>query len=152
MTTESQEQPTATTPAPDSSLPDWYLQSLVDMVNGKDFEFPITLFVGGLIVSGQLTSGHKYFEGLGEQLTQFFGGPSDDTAKTIKYFTSPADIYTQPKGTTQTPPPQYIHLRGAKIFTPGQQPIPAEGAWWRGRLVSVDGFHFGSLAITENHA
>lgn len=149
MASESQEQPTTVPSAPDHTLPDWYLQALVETVNGKDIEFPITLFVGGLIVSGQLVSGHKYFEGLGAQVTQFLGGPSDDVIETVKYFTSPGEIYTKLKEATEIPPPQYIHLRGAKIFTPGQQPIPTEGAWWRGRLVSVDGFHFGSLAVTE---
>lgn len=152
MTTESQKQPATVPPAPNPALPDLYLQALVNIVNGKDIEFPITLFVGGLIVSGQLTSGHKYFEGLGEQLTQFFGGPSDDTAEVVKLFTAPGDIYTQTEDTTEIPPPQYIHLREGKIFTPGQQPIPVEGVWWRGRLASVDGFHFGSLALTENRA
>ena len=37
---------------PNPALPDWYLQNLVEIVNGKEFEFPITLFVGGLMVTG----------------------------------------------------------------------------------------------------
>jgi len=150
MTDKNQEQATAVLPEPNPALPDWYLQALVETVNGKDIEFPITLFVGGLIVSGQLTSGHKYFEGLGTQLTQFFGGPSDDTTEIIRYFTFPGDAYTRNEKGAKIPPPQYIHLREAKIFTPGQRPILAEGAWWRGRLACVDGFHFGLLSVAEN--
>jgi len=135
---------------PNPALPDWYLQNLVELVNRKDIVFPITLFVGGLMVSGQLTSGHKYFEGLGEQLTQFFGGPSEDAKKSVEYMTSPKDIYIKKDESQERPMPQYIHLREARVFVPGQQPIPTEGSRWRGRLSSVGGFHFGSLAVAKS--
>ena len=148
MTDKTQEQDNAALQEPNSELPDWYLQALVQMVNGKDIEFPITLFAGGLIVSGQLTSGHKYFEGLGVQLKQFFGKSTEHTDDVIKYFTQPAEIYLKDNKKEKTPPPQYIHLREAKVFTPGQQPIPSEGSWWRGRLISIDGFHFGTLSAS----
>lgn len=150
MSDESEEQVAAETTPPNPELPDWYLQNLVEIVNGNDFEFPITLFVGGLMVSGQLTSGHKYFEGLGEQLTQFFGGPSDDTQENVNYLTSPKEIYLKKEDAKDKVPPQYIHLREARVFVPGQQPIPSEGSWWRGRMSSVDGFHFGSLSVAKN--
>ncbi|WP_421851711.1 gas vesicle accessory protein GvpU [Marinomonas sp.] len=149
MTEKSQVSATDTIKKPDQTQPDWYLQQLVDMINGKEYELPITLFVNGLIVSGQLTSGHNYFEGLGEQLTEFFGGPSDDTSKAVALLTAPADMYTNDDEDEEKPLPQYIHLNKARVFTPGQQPIPSEGSWWRGRLSSVDGFHFGSLSALK---
>jgi hypothetical protein len=148
--TEKSEEAVVEAAAPNPALPDWYLQSLVDLVNGNEFEFPITLFVGGLMISGQLTSGHKYFEGLGEQLTQFFGGPSEDTKKTVDYLTSAKDVYLKKDDAQEKPITQYIHLREARVFVPGQQPIPAEGSWWRGRLSSVGGFHFGSLTVAKS--
>lgn len=49
---------------------DWFLQFLVSIVNKSDASFPITLFVGGLLVSGQLVGGKKFFEGFGAA----FGG------------------------------------------------------------------------------
>jgi hypothetical protein len=55
----------------------WYLQSLVSIVNGNNGEFPVTLYVKGLVISGNLISGHRYFAGLRAQLTQFFGGESE---------------------------------------------------------------------------
>lgn len=135
----------------DPAMPDWYLQALVNIVNGKDIEFPVTLFVGGLIVSGQLVSGHRYFEeGLCEQFSKFFGKDQVGSDEAIKNLTSPGDIYRQPKDDNQ-PGPQYIHLRCARVFAPGQQPIPSEGSWWRGRLASVDGFHFGSLGVNQGN-
>ena len=45
---------------------DWFLQSLVDLVNKVKIEFPITLNVGGHLISGELISGQKYFEKLAE--------------------------------------------------------------------------------------
>lgn len=147
---DEQQTGTDTSDVPDPAQPDWYLQALIGIVNGKDIEFPITLFVGGLIVSGLLTSGHKYFQGLGEQLTQFFGGPSEETSKTVGYFTSPGDIYTEDTASEPKPPPQFIHLRAAMVFSPGQTPIPNGGSWWRGRVANVDAFHFGSLSASES--
>jgi len=38
---------------------------------------------------------------------------------------------------------EYIHLRDAKIYAPGQNPLPANGLLWRGRLSSVGGFSYG---------
>ncbi|MFT4171086.1 MAG: gas vesicle accessory protein GvpU [Rhodocyclaceae bacterium] len=147
MTVPSQDSTLAVPLGGDPAHHDWYLQALVKIVNGREFGFPITLYVGGLVVSGELISGHKYFEGLGDQLTEFFGGPSDETAQAVRSFTFPAGIYTEPQEGEEVPPPQYVHLRGARIFTPAQDPIPTEGVWWRGRLACVDAFHFGTLAV-----
>lgn len=148
MSNEQQTKPEASQ-EPDHAQPDWYLQVLIDTVNGKDYELPITLFVGGLIVSGNLTSGHKYFQGLGEQLTEFFGGHSEDTEKAVQYFTSPGKIYAEETDSEPKSPPQFIHLRQAMVFAPGQTPIPNGGSWWRGRVASVDAFHFGSLSAAS---
>jgi hypothetical protein len=139
----------AGTDQPDPSLPDWYLQSLVSTVNGRNGEFPITLYVRGLVLSGHMVSGHKYFAGLRGQLTEFFGGDSEDVKETVAFLTEPGDSFLDESNQFQEFP-QYIHLRAAKIFTPGQKPIPSgEGAWWRGRLADVDGFHFGLLVVNR---
>ena len=136
----------------DPALPDNYLQLLVDLINGTEMEFPITLFVGGTVVSGQLVSGHRYFEqGLGSALKEYFTGMSDDAEVTraIENLTSAKELYTN-KDLKPTLPPAFIHLRGARVFTPGQEPTPRGGSWWRGRLSRVDAFHFGSLATKDS--
>ena len=125
--------------------PDWYLRVLVNAVNGSEMALPVTLFVGGLVVSGKLVSGHRYFAGLREQLTQFFGGKGVADEETLDSFTSEGQNYKAEKN-ADDPLPFYIHLEAAKEFAPGQQPIPTDGTWWRGRLASVDAFHFGQLA------
>lgn len=43
---------------------------------------------------------------------------------------------------------EYIHLSDAKIFSPGQAPIPTNKAiYWRGRISEVDGFFLGMLQV-----
>lgn len=41
---------------------DGILRVLVDTVTGTDDRLPVTLAVGGMLVSGYVVSGHKYFE------------------------------------------------------------------------------------------
>ena len=50
---------------------DFFLQTLVNIVNMGPFTFGITLNVGGFLVSGELFSGKDYFEKFG---TQFVSG------------------------------------------------------------------------------
>jgi hypothetical protein len=129
--------------------PDWYLQSLVSMVNGNNGEFPVTLYMRGVVISGHLVSGHKYFAGLRAQLTEFFGNSeSPKTADIITYLTEPGEGFLD-ESNRYKDFPQYIHMRAAKIVTPGQKPLPSEGVWWRGRLADVDGFNFGLMVVNE---
>lgn len=160
MTNEEEEQEMLEQ-AQSAVMPDWYLQALVRIVNGSEIEFPITLFVNGSLVSGQLVSGHRYFgDGLGTALKQFFNNDeSEGTKSAIKHLTAAKDVYLEDKSKEvatkegeEVPykrPPQFIHLREARVFVAGQKPIPEEGSWWRGRLSSVDGFHFGSLRASD---
>lgn len=147
MAGKMKEKPVEKTMEPDPNQVDWYLQSLVSIVNGNNGEFPITLYVNGLVISGHLVSGHIYFAGLRAQLTEFFGGDSPNISETVAFLTEPGDSYLDETNEFQDFP-QYIHLRGAKIFTPGQKPIPSGGAWWRGRLTDINGFHFGLLVVS----
>lgn len=128
---------------------DWFLQALVKLCNDSESEttFSITLNVGGILVSGELIGGKHYFNGFANTLkmSEF---PSD-AADVFKDF---GEIYTKQREKKEddketNPPPQYIHLRNARIFHPGGRPIPTnQGVWWRGRLQAVDGFILGSLS------
>jgi hypothetical protein len=53
-------------------------------------------------------------------------------------------IYSEPPPEGQ--PPSYIHLKDARIFAPGQNPIPSSGLLWRGRISCVEGFSMGSFS------
>jgi hypothetical protein len=126
---------------------DRYLQSLVHLLNGTEIEFPITIYVDGLVVAGYLTSGHKYFDGLAEQLKGFFGNV-ENVEEYIDHLTSPRETYLKEK-TLDTTSTQYLHVREARIFSPGQVPMPSEGVWWRGRLSCVSAFNFGAIHYSQ---
>jgi len=126
---------------------DWFLQSLVSIVNKSDISFGITLFVGGVLVSGQLVGGKKFFEGFGAT----FGGALSDpqaAAETSENFAKFGNIYVSEDGSYKqdTESPHYIHLQDARRFHPSGAPIPSNGGvWWRGRIREVAGFNLGSL-------
>jgi hypothetical protein len=132
---------------PDKDI-DWFLRFLVQTVNGTETFYTITLNVGGLLVSGELIGGHKYFEGISDELKK--AGLDNEGAGLIK---SLGDHYIKEREQEQESdskifkPPVYIHLRNARIFHPGGTLIPTNRSiWWRGRLNAIDGFSLGILS------
>ncbi len=133
---------------------DWYLQALVSLVNRTECPFPITLNVRGALISGEMVSGKAYFGAVKEEFSSAF--PEGETKAAIaEWYGQFQEIYREePSGEAASEEeaasrlfPTFIHLRNARIFTAGQQPIPMNrGLWWRGRIESVDGFAHGSLA------
>ncbi len=151
--------PLATSSAVLNTSADWYLIEYIKFAN-KGMRFPVTLYCSGLLVSGILIGGREYFEQSALQVVESF---SDTEVKEVinKWVKSFADIYPAASSDNDgdkpvdddddLAPPTYIHLMNAKVFTPGQVPIPGgkEGLLWRGRLSSVDGFTWGKLAVSS---
>jgi hypothetical protein len=127
---------------------DWFLRSTVETIIAHGVEIGVTLAVGGAIVSGVLISGKKYFEELGDALnaaSETEGDIQSVLGDSWRQFTT---IYDKPEGAPddwQAPSAAYLHLRGARYYAPGQRPIPAEGALWRGKLSAVDAFSVGQF-------
>lgn len=128
----------------DVDVADRLLQLIVGYAN-KNLRFPLTLFVGGNIISGYLIGRKEYFE---QFTTHFTIGWDEENARQFKemfgVFDDPSDEDNTPVETLQ-----YIHMKDAKVFTPGQEPIPANGLLWRGRLAAVDGFTFGIFSAEK---
>lgn len=141
---------------------DWFLQVLVSVANKNTaesfIEYPITLQVGGLLVSGHLTNGRNYFEGFADELkaglSQVPGLQETDNEKFVasfrgiaqKIYETPEEELSEEQRDTLSSP-GFIHLRNARIFHPGGDPIPTnKPVWWRGRLDAVDAFFLGGLA------
>lgn len=112
-------------------MKDVILVSLIVLAEaGNETEHDVTLIVGGFLVSGYVISYKKYLEHHGT--TKSIGLSLD---KIIESEPSP------PEKTYN-----FIHLRDAKYFVPGNQPIPANmGIFVRIPLESVHGFSFGVL-------
>lgn len=98
-----------------------------------------TLFVKGLLVSGMVIGRKQYIEHFVHGLT---GGLSEETqAEWKQAFGLNDDEEVTSVAATQ----RYIHMRDARVYTPGQNPIPENGLHWRGKIVEVDGFALGTF-------
>jgi len=101
-------------------------------------ETDITLFVGGFLVSGYIISKKKYCthhpisEGVSEILEK------------ARKSELPEDIV---EDIVEDKVRNFIHLRDAKIFIPGQIPIP--GNYCRIQLESISAFFFGTLNTSK---
>ncbi|WGY67036.1 hypothetical protein KEC55_09165 [Burkholderia cepacia] len=127
---------------------DWFLQSLVSIVNASDMEIGITLFVSGALVSGQLVGGKHYFEGFASEFATGFDDP-EVAASFKRNFEKYGEIFVEPDGTYKQDleAPHFIHLKNARMFHPGGKAIPDNrGTWWRGRIREISGFSLGSLS------
>jgi hypothetical protein len=73
---------------------DWFLQALVSSVNEESAIIPITLSVGGLLISGEMIGGKAYFNEFARQFKDGFGDISSKTAATIEEaFKRLSDMY-----------------------------------------------------------
>lgn len=119
---------------------DWYLQSIVDLVNRTNIEIGISLTVSGCTVTGTLISGKEYFSRLGSMITHGWNGSQENKEQMGKFFSAPSKIYdSEPQRL-----PGYIHLAGAKLVYASDF-IPTDGMLWRGRLSEVSGFTVGLM-------
>lgn len=106
-------------------------------------EIPVTLWTGGRLVTGIITSGKNFFEDasakLGLDKEHPEGSDAEVMAKDIKEW---ADLYAEPNQRA----PEWIHLKEAQAIRDDGLMIPGKGGvFWRGRLAAIDGFCFGRM-------
>jgi hypothetical protein len=137
-----------------SGTVDWFLQSLVSIVNEESANIPITLSVGGLLISVEMIGGKTYFNEFARQFKDGFRDISSKTAASIEEsFKRLGDVYDpiqkESQGNAPRPNPHLVHLRDAQIYDSGGSPSPTEkGVLWRGRLEAVDGFSLGRHSLS----
>lgn len=125
------------------------LEVLVGVINAlHETEIGITLHASGLIVSGMLISGRRYFELLIESLEN---SPSEGIGAFGQLFTPFRDRYredtltdesTEQQEDTALKPVGFIHIRDAQTFSPTGHALP--GTLWRARLTEITGWSIGS--------
>lgn len=124
---------------------DWFLRSLVDLVDGAGISFGVTLNVGGTVLTGQLISGGEYFRGFAAE----FGDAAGDTPfghSMREVLAKPAEQFEDVP--EEHPLPAFIHLKDARMFLGSGPAMPtSRGVWWRGRISEVQGFVLGSLSV-----
>ena len=113
---------------------------LLAVINLAEAEVPVetdvTLVVGGFLISGTAVSAKRYFmhnavsamAGIMEQVKNEATRREANRAETIEK--------------------TYIHLKDARYYTPGQNPIPSNtGVFCRISLDAIAGFSFGRLSV-----
>lgn len=137
-----------TVPTENKTDTDWHLQTLVSTANTTGLEFGVTLLVEGLIVSGNLIGGNKYFETFADNFSNGFRAEEETKEELRQAISSQGEIYNAAETDEEIPPPEFIHLEDARFFSPGGNSIPTEnGTLWRGKISSVSGFTLGSLSV-----
>lgn len=130
---------------------DWHLRTLVGMVNGmlSGGSIPVTLIVGGVVISGQMIGGAEYFRLFGNDFAEGLLAGSAVDAETTEgiaatYSRTGESIYADADDEFR-PPPSFIHLKNARIVH-AQGMIPTNrGILWRGRIEMVGGWSLGAL-------
>jgi hypothetical protein len=133
---------------------DWFLQELVAFTNRTGFEVGVTLVVGGIMVSGMMIGGRKYFEQFADiikhSLTQAidaeFGEMMGNSYATVAEIYKPVgDGEVEPSAITK---PGYIHMKDAVLYHPNDSPrLVVNHALWRVRITAVDAFTLGTPSV-----
>lgn len=111
-----------------------------DATDGR-VESPIVLNMGGIIVSGHIISAREFM--LSHPLTNSIFEEAERLNKL-----DPPSVKIQDNSLDDVP--NFIHLSGARFFTPGLQPILTKNSlYWRGRIADVSGFSFGLLSVVD---
>lgn len=114
-------------------------------------EQDVTLFVGGIMVTGLVVSGRRYFEGAAAALDKanVAGTGGEQLRDDMKSaYLDKANVYVKPGEIPEghrEPTPAYIHLYNAKWLVGGQF-TTQRGLYWRGRLTRIDAFVMGGAA------
>ena len=110
---------------------DCFLQSLISIVNDELASIPITLSVGGLLISGDMIGGKAYFDEFARQFKDGFRNISSETTSTIEEaFKRLGDVYDpvqkESQGIATISKPRLIHLKDAQIYQSGAGLPPSE--------------------------
>jgi hypothetical protein len=121
---------------------DFLLVILVRIVNSNDLRVGLTVQTHGATISGILTGGREYANGVAEQVRSV-GGNVTETVAGI-WDTLASEFYpAHPVDTVEDPDPEYLHLKDALLFAPGARPTSV--GWWRGRIRRIDGWALGNF-------
>lgn len=115
---------------------DWALIKLVTLANNSDFEIGIRLNMGGILLSGTLVGGGKYFKSTQHQVASF-GGATATVRDAL------AEIAEEGRRIYETPtdrPPEYIHLADVHFLNAGGGAEPEKASLWRGKIADITGF------------
>ncbi|WP_442108213.1 gas vesicle accessory protein GvpU [Pseudomonas sp. NUPR-001] len=120
-------------------MQDPILKMLVSLANSAGVETGITLHTSTGVISGMTISQKNYFEEIANGFANAWpGGPNEDIRTSFLSIGGAADEHDELTN-------EFIHLKDARVVSAGGfLPSSGEGAYWRGKVESVTGFHLGS--------
>jgi hypothetical protein len=134
---------------------DFLVQDIADFANrletaGLEVGVPITLFVGGALVSGMAIGARAFFKRYGQSWATLMtpeNQPPNELAKAMleKFDNMAEAIYSEIDSRDERPAPSFIHLRDASVFHPTGVIPGTGGTLMRFRISRVDGFILGEL-------
>lgn len=126
-----------------SSDSDWFLSTLVELAYKDSITIPITLFVQGVVVKGNLSNEHRYFIDIKNKIKKaVYGEPTDES--TIKFL----NLFKEGKKPINR---EFIYLSSAEIQFGEYTTKTTDWGVWRGRLSHVDGFLLGELRYENSY-
>jgi len=125
---------------------DWFLALLVDHVNEHGGSIPLTVTVGGSLITGTLIGVGEYYERTADDLADVFPSRADAITETLQQAgANSVDAVKRHKeqvrkGKTELETPHFLHLRNVRYLSAGPSSSPL---LWRGRIDDVAGFSLG---------
>lgn len=154
--------------------PDGVLQVIVSTVNNLEERTEsgtgLVLTVKGVVISGELIPAWQWHEELEQGIRDAHvrAGQDPEHAGFAELFKLAAESTRQRRDEQraleeldqlpqryrdligQEERTQFIHLRDARVFSPGNAGLPGNGLLWRGRLSEVSGWSFGKLSTDSD--
>ncbi|HEX8910989.1 MAG TPA: hypothetical protein VF796_01420 [Humisphaera sp.] len=128
-------------PAAAAASDDPVLNAVIDAVeHNADFHLAITVYVGGVLVSGEMVSDREYLAAVGQTFAAAGHGRSEAYATQLGRVLAEAGR----RATTQSGPHRFINLKNVRVLSPGSAVIPSSGHW-RGSAAAIDGYAWGLL-------
>lgn len=130
---------------------DWFLQDVIRLAN-LGLGIGITVIAEGAVISGTLIGGKQFFDELAAEIgkASYAGDDGSEVLKVIGDSWAAHGLrYVKPEGASDdwaVAAPTFIHLKNARIYSPGQGGMPSNGGvLWRGKLNAISGFSIGSF-------
>ncbi|MDY7090191.1 MAG: hypothetical protein SYR96_34510 [Actinomycetota bacterium] len=135
-----------------------YVAQMDRLTEAVDPGVPLSLTVHGLLVSGELIPQWQWFaevSELNDHEDAFYVGTAEhvkeqsDLAHDAVRIRDTGGEITHRQYSALMAPTRYIHLRNARVHSPGMH-LGEEGTLWRGRLADVSGWTPGTTAPAED--
>ncbi|MCC7713403.1 hypothetical protein [Janthinobacterium lividum] len=120
---------------------DWVLVELVGEVNVLKIEVGIVLNFGGILLTGTLVGGARYFDEVKQQMTAYerIDGSLDSTLERI--VDQGKSLYNVAAKDGMRRPPEYLHLIDVHFPSNVNDVGTVKLSTWRGKIADVCGFH-----------